>query len=261
MDVPHTVTTALEDRPIEGTVCLEAGAGAGNTTAGLLASGAARVYAVTNERKHAKSTLERIRSRDERDDGGNDNGTDAPPLRARDRLAVLEADLRAIPLPDDSVEIITAHGLFNVVPPTDLDALVGELTRVAAPGCHLVVDDYEPPPNDAAVRDLFALENAAAELAEGRPMLTFYPSAVLRRLFVGSGWAFDRRRTLLDPVPWTEAHLAAHADVVRELVDALSANEDSAFAEPLRERADALADAIGSESVGEMYSLAFRRPE
>ena len=251
MNVPRTVTTALEDRPIEGAVCLEAGAGAGNTTAGLLATGAARVYAVTDDRKHAKSTLERIRGSDGDDD----------PNRAHNRLAVLEADLRAIPLPDDSVEIVTAHGLFNVVPPADLDAIVGELTRVAAPGCHLVVDDYEPLPDDAAVRDLFALENAAAELADGRPMLTFYPAAALRRLFVGTGWTFDRQRTLLDPVPWTEAHVEAHADVVRSRADALSAAGGSALAGSLRERADALADAIGSESTGEMYSLAFRRSE
>lgn len=252
MDVPRTVTTALEDRPIEGAVCLEAGAGVGNTTAGLLANGAARVYAVTDDRTHAETTLERVRS--PTDDDGNDD-----PRRARNRLAVLEADLRAIPLLDDAVEVITAHGLFNVVPPADLDAIVGELTRVAAPGCHLVVDDYAPLPDDAAVRDLFALENAAARLADGEPMLTFYPAAALGRLFAGYGWTVDRHRTLLDPVPWTESHLEAHAAVVRSRVDALPA--DSELGAALLERADALVDAIGSESAGEMYSLALRRPE
>ena len=251
MDVPRTVTTALEDRPIEGAVCLEAGAGLGNATAGLLANGAARVYAVTDDRTHAETTLERVR------DTVADRNRDG--AQTERRLAVLEADLRRLPLSDDTVEVITAHGLFNVVPPADLDAIVGELTRVAAPGCHLVVDDYEPLPDDAAVRDLFALENAAAQLADGAPMLSFYPSETLGRLFTGYGWTVDRHRTLLDPVPWTESHLEAHAAVVHAKVDALSA--DSELRAALLERADTLVETIGSESAGEMYSIALRRPE
>ncbi|MGA9402902.1 MAG: SAM-dependent methyltransferase, partial [Haladaptatus sp.] len=53
MDIPRTVRTALADRPVSGATCLEAGAGMGNTTAGLLADGASRVYAVTNDPEHA----------------------------------------------------------------------------------------------------------------------------------------------------------------------------------------------------------------
>lgn len=253
MDVPRTVTTALEDRPVDGAICLEAGAGVGNTTAGLLANGAATVYAVTDDRTHAETTLERVRA----DRTIADRNRDGEQIEQR--LAVLEADLRAIPLPDDTIEVIAAHGLFNVVPPADLDAIVGELTRVAAPGCHLVVDDYAPLPADAAVRDLFALENAAAQLADGVPMLSFYPSETLARLFAGDGWTVDRHRTLLDPVPWTENHLEAHAEVVRSKVDALPA--DSELGDVLLERADTLVEAIGSESAGEMYSIAFRRPK
>ncbi|AEH38467.1 class I SAM-dependent methyltransferase [Halopiger xanaduensis] len=251
MDVPKTVATALEDRPVEGAVCLEAGAGAGNTTAGLLTRGAARVYAVTNDREHARTTVNRVL---EDEDGDDDNSADD----RTDRLAVLEADLRKIPLPGDSVDLVTAHGLFNVLPPADLETVAAELTRVAAPGCHLVIDDYEPLPDDAAVRKLFALENAAAELTDGRPALTFYPAAVLRRLFAGYGWEFDRRRTLLEPVPWTEQHLSAHAAVVRERVDRLP--DSSGVGETFLERADRLAESIGSESVGEMYSIAMRLP-
>ncbi|RKD95452.1 class I SAM-dependent methyltransferase [Halopiger aswanensis] len=251
MDIPKTVTTALEDRPVEDAVCLEAGAGAGNTTAGLLAGGAARVYAVTNDREHAHTTVDRLFA--DGDDSGSGRADDR-----RGRVAVLEADLRQIPLPDDSVDLITAHGLFNVLSPADLEAVAEELTRVAAPGCHLVVDDYEPLPDGAAVRKLFALENAAAELAAGRPALTFYPAAVLRRLFAGYGWEFDRRRTLLEPVPWTDKHLAAHAAVVREQTERLP--DSSETGKILGERADQLADSIGSESVGEMYSVAMRLP-
>ena len=236
MDVPRTVTTALADQPVSGGVCLEAGAGVGNTTAGLLAVGASRVYAVTNDAEHAAIVRERIAS-DE-----------------TERAAVLEADLRNLPLATDSVDVVTAHGLFNVLAPESLDTVVSELTRVAAPGCRLVVDDYEPLPEDAAVRDLFALENAASELATGRPALTFYPAAVLRRLFEGWGWTFERRLTLLDPVPWTESHVEAHADVARSMAARLPAD----LGEPLVSEADRLVAEVGSESVGTMYSVAFR---
>ena len=236
MNVPVTVTAALADRPVAGRRCLEAGAGAGNATAGLLEAGASRVYSVSNEREDVRTTRRRA-------------GPD-------DRLTVLEADLRAIPLPDASVELVTAHGLCNVLDPAALSAVAGELTRVAAPGCHLVVDDYDPLPVGAAVRDLFAVENAAAVLATDHAALTFYPAVFLCRQFAGHGWSFDRERTLLDPVPWTARHLAAHA----EAATSLAADLPDDVGDPLAERADRIAAEIGSESVGRMYSLAFRLP-
>jgi len=251
MDVPRTVSVALGDRPVEGACCLEAGAGAGSTSAGLLESGASRVYAVTNDREHARTTRDRI--------GGlssTTNGTEEASHGRPDRLAVLEADLRAVPLPDDSVELLTAHGLCNVLEPAELSVIADELHRVAAPGAHLVVDDYEPLPDDAAVRELFAVENAAAELATGRAALTFYPSSFLRDLFEGGGWTFDRERTLLDPVPWTADHLSAHADGTTSFAE----NCPDGNGDSLAERADRLAAEIGSESTGRMYSLAFRLP-
>ncbi|WP_136686554.1 class I SAM-dependent methyltransferase [Halorhabdus amylolytica] len=239
MDVPATVRTALADRPVEGRRCLEAGAGAGNAAAGLLDAGAADVLAVTNDREHARTVRERV-------------GTDHP-----GRVGVFEADLRSIPLPDDSVAVVTAHALFNVVPTTDLDVIASEITRVAAPGAHLLVDDYAPLPDGASIRDLFALENAARELADARPALTFYPGGVLRGVFETRGWEFDRRKTLLDPVPWTESHVTAHADTVRDA----AARIDGDLRNVLVNRTDSLVTEIGSESVGEMYSLAFQLPE
>jgi SAM-dependent methyltransferase len=238
MDIPRTVTAALADRPVDHSVCLEAGAGVGNTTAGLLAGGADRVYAVTNDASHAATVRDRFARPDS------------------DRLAVLHADVRWLPLATDSVGLVTAHGLFNLLAPRALDRVADELTRVAAPGCHLVVDDYEPLPEDAAVSDLFALENAAAELVTGTPALSFYPEGVLRRLFVGDGWQFDRRRTLLDPVPWTASHLEAHADEIRTLTAKLPAD----LRAPLDAEAGRLVEEVESESVGEMYSLALRFP-
>lgn len=236
MDVPTTVTAALDDQSVEGAVCLEAGAGVGNMTAGLLAAGAKRVYAITNDSDHARHVYERI---------GLDD---------RDRLVVLKGDLRETPLATDSVDLVTAHGLCNVLSPAALDAVVTELTRVAGPDARLVVDDYAPLPDDAPVRELFALENAAAELATGEPALTFYPAGFLRRVFEGDGWTFDRELTLLEPVPWTESHLSAHLSVVREHADALP----SAVASPLCSRAEQLEATLGTVDIGRMYSLTFR---
>lgn len=235
MDVPETVTAALADRPIEGAHCLEAGAGAGNATAGLLEAAADRIVAVTNEREHAQTVRERV---------GQDH---------RDRVRVLEADLREIPLPKDSVEVITAHALFNVVPPAALEEVAAEMTRVASPGAHLVVDDYAPLPGEAAMAELFAVENAAAELAVGRSALSFYPARVLRGVFESYGWVHDRTKSVLDPVPWTESHVAAHADAAQNFAD-----DAGAAGNLLAEKADEVATKIGSESTGEMYSLAMR---
>ena len=236
MDVPETVATALADRPVEGAVCLEAGAGVGNATAGLLEAGAERVYAVSNDPADPPAVRERV-------------GPDS-------RLVPLVADLRATPRADDSVDLITAHGLCNVLEPAALDTVVSEFGRVAAPGAHLVVDDYDPLPEEAAVRELFAVENAAAQLAEDRAALTFYPASMLRRSFEGAGWRFDRERTLLDPVPWTESHVAAHADVARSL----AADAPAELRGPLQTEIDDCEERVGSESAGRMYSLAFRWP-
>ncbi|WP_181686601.1 class I SAM-dependent methyltransferase [Halorhabdus salina] len=234
MAVPETVATALDDRAVAGKRCLEAGAGAGSATLGLLSEGAREVFAVTNDREHAETVRERV---------GGDG-----------RVCTLEADLREVPLPDDTFEVVTAHALFNVVTTAELPAIADELTRVAAPGAQLVVDDYAPLPESAAMADLFALENAAGELATGRQPLTFYPASLLRSVFESHGWTFERRRTLLDPVPWTDSHVQTHADVAREAAASL----DGDLGDALTAEADRLVETIGSESAGEMYSLAFR---
>ena len=233
MSVPETVRTALSDQPVEGRVCLEAGAGVGNATAALGEAGAAAVYAITDDRSHARAVRDRV---------------------SHEGVDVLRADLRAIPLPSDAVDFVTAHALFNVVSPPDVDPIVSALSRVASPDAKLVVDDYTPIP-DAEIRELFALENAAAELATGRPALTFYPASHLSALFEARGWTFERRRSLLDPVPWTASHVEAHLDVTREYADALP----DAVARPLVDRAERLAADIETDQAGEMYSLAFAR--
>lgn len=48
-NIPTTVTTALDDRPVRSVVYLEAGVGTGNVTAGLFDAGAKQARAVTND--------------------------------------------------------------------------------------------------------------------------------------------------------------------------------------------------------------------
>lgn len=228
--VPATVTDALADVPVEGATALEAGAGIGNGTAGLLAAGAETVYAVTNEAEHAGTVRDRCPA-----------------------ATVLKADLGAVPLPDDSVDVVLAHGLFNVLPNETAATVAAELTRVAAPGGWLVIDDYAPHPPDSRVRQLYAVENALAELAGARPAYVFYPSAALRALFDGHGWTHERTTTLLQPVPWTDEHMRAHVDAAREA----AADVPDAVADPLLRRAERLAEA-GEDPTSRMYSLAMR---
>lgn len=243
-EVPETVRTAVADLPVGGATCLEAGAGAGNASLALTEAGAERVYAMTNERDHAEHARERV-----------DPAT----------VAVLEADLTAIPLPDDSVDVITAHALCNVVPPAELTAIFAELSRVARPDARLVVDDYDPLPDDeprpddrsTPVADLFAVENAASQLVRGQPALTFYGEDHVRRLCAGFDWTPTRSETLLDPVPWTPDLLDAHADLAREDADRLPAE----LGEALADRASAVRERApeGGVDTGRMYSVAFRR--
>lgn len=237
MEVPDSVANALSDRDVAGATCLEAGAGVGNATAGLLDAGAAHVYAVTDRADHADGVRERF--------------------AGDDRVELIEADLREIPLPEDSVEVITCHALFNVLPNDAAAPIAAELTRVAAPGATLVVDDYEPMPPESPVRQLFAVENAAAELANARPALTFYPADGLRRLFGGHGWAHDRTRSILEPVPWTESHLTAHTAEVRGHAESLP----DALGQQLITEAERLAKTTGESDEGRMYSVAMELPE
>jgi SAM-dependent methyltransferase len=230
-----TVPAALEDATVAGRTCLEAGAGAGHVTRALARKGARLVVAVTNDPGHARTTR----------------------MRTDKRVAVVEADLRATPLSAASVDLITAHGLFNLLTAGDAARVAAELTRVARPGAELIVDDYDPVPDTPGgrrARAVFAVENAATELADRRPALVFHPSAGLARLFEGHGWRLERERTLLEPVPWTRDLLETHAGIAGERARAADAPE-------LVERADAALEAAGDGvETGRMYSLRFRLP-
>lgn len=233
---PDTVREALSGVEVEGRTCLEAGAGVGNATAGLLERDATAVLAVTNDPDHAATVRDRF--------------ADAP------AVTTVRADLRSIPLPDGVIDIVTAHGLFNVVATTEASAIVEELTRVTAPCGRAIVDDYAPVPA-TEVRDLFALANAVGELDQRRPTFTFYPADHLRAAFEGHGWRHERTKTLLDPVPWTGDLLDEHAALIEDRIEALP----EPVGKPLRSHLERVRARAGDGvETGELYSLAFELP-
>ena len=235
-DIPDTVTEALSGVRTAGRPALEAGAGAGNATAALRAGEAAPVYAVTNDREHAAGVRERFTG-----DGG---------------VRTIRADLQAIPLPVDAVEVVTAHALFNLVPTTDVAAIVAELTRVTAPGGTVVVDDYGPVP-DEPTRALFGVGNAVSELVDATPTYTFYPAAHLRSLFEAAGWSHAETTTLLEPVSWTGDLLDAHAEIASDRAGVLP----EPLASALREHIERVRAAVGEQSeTGRMYSIRLDLP-
>jgi SAM-dependent methyltransferase len=227
-----TVDPALESVPVADARCLEADAGAGNTSAALAERGAEQVFAVTIDPDHASGVAERFAD--------------------EEAIRPLRADLRSVPLPPGAVSVTTAHALFGVLKPADASAVVDELTRVTEPGGYLAVVDYDPI-EDGQLRDLFALENAASLFADGDPVLTFYPESHLRALFEASGWTRIDAGTSLEPVPWTTELLDAHAEIARSKLDAVPDSEG------LRERVQVVRERAGEEiRSGRMYYQTFR---
>jgi SAM-dependent methyltransferase len=231
------VADALTEVRTAGRPALEAGAGAGDATAALREGDARPVYAVTNDHGHAAGVRDRFADDTE--------------------VHTLAADLQAIPLPDDTVEVVTAHALFNLVPTTDAGQIVAELTRVTAPGGTVVVDDYGPVP-DEETRALFGAGNTVAELVDGQPTYTFYPATHLRSLFEAAGWSHIETTTLLDPVPWTADLLDAHAEIASGRAGSLP----DPLASALRDHIERVRRRAGEHSdTGRMYSVRLVLPD
>lgn len=233
--LPETVTTAIADVPVAGATCLDAGAGTGSMALALAQAGADRVLTVTDDRGHATDVRARIEG---------------------DPVAVLEADLRATPVRSRVADVVTAHALFNVLAPAAAWAVVGELSRVAAPDADLIVVDYAPLP-DGVVADLFALENAVGVLRDGVPAYTFYPAGLVAALFAAHGWTHVGTETLLDPVPWSAALLGEHAALAREGAAAI----DSPLGPALADHVDAVETRVPDTGVdaGRFYAIHCRR--
>jgi ubiquinone/menaquinone biosynthesis C-methylase UbiE len=83
-------------------------------------------------------------------------------LLARERgLAVVQASLTQVPLPDASVDLVYSMKVLAHVPP--IRQAIAELARVTRPGGHLLLEFYNP----RSLRYLAKLLGGAAPIAEG----------------------------------------------------------------------------------------------
>jgi ubiquinone/menaquinone biosynthesis C-methylase UbiE len=83
-------------------------------------------------------------------------------VRARDRgLRIVQGSLTALPLPDNSVDLVYSMKVLAHVPP--IREAVAELARVTRPGGHLLLEFYNP----TSLRYLAKLLGGAAPIADG----------------------------------------------------------------------------------------------
>jgi len=99
-------------------------------------------------------------------------------------------------LEEETIDLITAHMLVNVVTPVDLLLILKELTRVAKKKALMVVNDYNPlcsyqTERSHLVDELFRIENAVSYLANGEPALVWYPSEYITELLELLGWEIE----------------------------------------------------------------------
>ena len=102
--------------------------------------------------------------------------------RAHDRgLAVLQASLTPVPLPDASVDLVFSMKVLAHVPP--IRQAIQELARVTRPGGHLLLEFYNP----RSLRYLAKLVGGAAPIAEGttdRDVYTRYDTLETARSYL-----------------------------------------------------------------------------
>jgi ubiquinone/menaquinone biosynthesis C-methylase UbiE len=95
-------------------------------------------------------------------------------LRARERgLRIVQGSLDALPLPDNSVDLVYSMKVLAHVPP--IREALAELARVTRPGGHLLLEFYNP----RSLRYLAKVLGGAAPIADGttdRDVFTRYDS-------------------------------------------------------------------------------------
>jgi len=187
---------------ITGLTCLEAGTGAGNMTRWLAKKGAKVVYSISNNLEHLDYARRRL------------------PKKYIKNVKFIKADLRKLDfLEEETIDLITAHMLINVVTPVDLFFIFKELTRVAKNKALMVVNDYNPlcsyqTERSHLVEELFRIENAVSYLANDEPALIWYPSEYIIELLELLGWEIETMELMYDKTPWGKELLKEHLEVI-----------------------------------------------
>jgi malonyl-CoA O-methyltransferase len=88
-------------------------------------------------------------------------------------IELIEGDLRALPLPDRSFDLVWCRLMIGHL--AELDRAYAELARVAAPGATVIVTDFHPAAHAAGHRRRFRLADEVLEV-------THHPHSIARQL-------------------------------------------------------------------------------
>lgn len=107
-----------------------------------------------------------------------------------DRVAVRTGDMRALPFPDASMDVILSHwAVHNVEPAADRDTVLAEMARVLRPGGVIALADI-------AHGDAYAARLAQLGLRDQRRIAPVWRNALLGAISFGGfrpGWIIARR--------------------------------------------------------------------
>lgn len=239
--------SAMDKINVVGLICLEAGTGAGHMTRWLAEKGAKLVYSISNNEEHLEYARKRL------------------PKKYVKNVKFIKADLRKLDfLERESIDLITAHMLINVVTHVDLFLIFKELTRVAKDGGLMVINDYNPlnsyrTERSHLIEELFRIENAVSYLVNGKPALVWYPSEYITELLGLLGWKIENVELMYDKTPWDKELLKEHLEVIENGCKKLK-NEN--LRKGLLYRAKEILDQIDEDEIiyaGTIYSIIARK--
>lgn len=207
------IQKSMKNIAVNGFVCLEAGTGAGNMTRYLVKRGAKLVYSISNNEEHLEYARKRLSNKE------------------AERVRFIKADLCNLNIiPSETVDLVTAHMLINVVPPTDILLIFQELTRVTKRKGLIVINDYNPLSSyrgkrSYLVEELFKIENSLHYLIEGKPALIWYPAEYIIQLLKLLGLTLEDSELIYKKTPWEKDLLKEHVEVIEGLCKKLIIKE------------------------------------
>ncbi|GEM_PF-1134472 len=246
-NTPKASQLSMDGVQVKDLTCLEAGTGAGNMTCYLVEKGAKLVYSISNNQEHLAYARKRLSSDEKK------------------RVKFIKADLRKLDfLPYETIDLITAHMLINVVSPVDLFSIFKELSRVAKKGALMIINDYNPissyqTERSHIVEELFRIENAICYLVEGEPALVWYPSEYITDLLQLLNWKVESVKLMYPKTPWEKDLLQEHIEEIKKTCAKIN---DLDLRKNFSHNAVEIFNKIGKDEViyaGSIYSVKVRR--